>query len=247
MSMSLVAVLLVQVAVDSPRDAFARAERLYQEQRYQDAAEVYETMLAAGIEDGTLYYNLGNAYFKAGEIGLAILSYERALVLMPGDEDTRMNLAYANELVAGDVEEVTLPFAIRWAVDFYRSLRPDVLATLLSVVFVVGGVALSLVLYDAWPRWRMPARATLVVCVTLALGAGGALAAKVRARANRVEAIVLTENAYVRSGPGDASPRLAELHEGLKVRVLSERGGWYQVRLANGLTGWLRTSEIETI
>ena len=55
------------------------------------------------------------------------------------------------------------------------------------------------------------------------------------------------ENAYVRSGPGDANPRLVEIHEGLKVRVISEREGWFQVRLANGLTGWLRAAEIETI
>lgn len=237
----------MQVAIESPRDAFARAEALYQEQRYDEAAEVYESLRAAGIEDGALFYNLGNAYFKAGRIGLAILSYERALSLMPGDEDTRVNLAYANELVTGAVEEPPLPLAIRWAVDFYHGLQVDFLAKLLSAVFILGGVALSLVLHDVRLQWRTPAVVTLALCVTLALFSGGAVAAKVRARANRVEAIVLSENAYVRSGPGDASPRLAEVHEGLKVRVLSERSGWLQVRLANGLTGWVRASEVETI
>lgn len=245
--MSVVIALLMQVAIESPGDSFARAEALYQEQRYDEAAEVYESLRSAGIEGGELYYNLGNAYFKAGRIGLAILSYERALNFMPGDEDTRVNLAYANELVTGAVEEPPLPLAIRWAVVFYHGLQVDFLAKLLSAVFMLGGVALSIVLYDAWPQWRTPAVVTLVLCVTLALASGGALAAKVSARENRVEAIVLRENAYVRSGPGDANPRLAEVHEGLKVRVLSERNGWYQVTLANGLTGWIRASAIETI
>ncbi len=248
--MSFVFVLLMQLALESPQEAFARAEALYQEQRYDEAAGVYESMRALGIEDAALDYNLGNAYFKAGRLGLSVLSYERALVLAPSDEDVRTNLLYANELVADAVEEAPLPLAVRWAVDVYRSLQPNFLAILLSIAFVLGGAALTLVLYDAWrqPQWgRSSAIVALVICATLALASGGALASKVNAAANRVEAIVLTENAYVRSGPGEANPRLAEIHEGLKVRVISEREGWYQVTLANGLTGWLRESELETI
>jgi len=245
--MSFVFVLLMQLALESPQEAFARAEALYQEQRYDEAAGVYESMRALGIEDAALDYNLGNAYFKAGRLGLSVLSYERALVLAPSDEDVRTNLLYANELVADAVEEAPLPLAVRWAVDVYRSLQPNFLAILLSAAFVLGGAALTLVLYDASPQWRSSAIVVLVICATLALASGGALASKVDAVTNRVEAIVLTENAYVRSGPGDANPRLAEIHEGLKVRVISEREGWYQVTLANGLTGWLRESELETI
>ncbi|GMR24371.1 MAG: SH3 domain-containing protein [Acidobacteriota bacterium] len=253
--MSFVFALVMQLAVESPQEAFARAEALYQEQRYDEAAGVYESMRDAGIEDAALYYNLGNAYFKAGRLGLSVLSYERALVLVPGDEDVRMNLSYANELVADAVDEAPLPLAIRWVVDLYRGLRPGLLAVFLSAAFLLGGVALTLLLLDAWdawdawrqPPWRSFTVFVLGVCAVLALASGGALAAKVRAQSNRVDAIVLTENAYVRSGPGVANPRLAEIHEGLKVRVISEREGWYQVTLANGLTGWLRESEIEAI
>ena len=245
--MNLVLVLLLQGAVESPRKAFERAEALYREQDYAAAAEVYEAMRAQGFEDGVLYYNLGNAYFKAGRLGVAVLSYERSLALMPGDEDVRTNLAYANELIAGDVEPAPLPLVIRWVVDLYRLVRPNVLAVLLSISFLLGGIALTIVLHDAWPKWRTPALAAMAVSVVLALLSGGVLAAKLNARAKRVEAIVLTENAYVRSGPGESNPRLAEIHEGLKVRIVGERDGWYQVTLANGLTGWMRLGEVEKI
>lgn len=245
--MSLVVALLMQLTVESPQEAFARAEALYQEQRYDEAADVYETIRALGIEDAALYYNLGNAYFKAGKLGPSVLSYERALALDPSDEDIRANLSFANELVADAVDEAPLPLAVRWAVDAYRGWQPGVLAWVVSGAFLLGGVLLSVVVVDAWPEWRTLALFAFVVCAVVALASGGALTAKVRARTNRVEAIVLTDNAYVRSGPGDANPRLAEIHEGLKVRVLSEREGWYQVSLANGLTGWLRAAEIETI
>lgn len=245
--MDLVLALLLQVAVETPREAFQRAESLYQEQNYEGAIEVYEAMRAEGVEDGVLYYNLGNAYFKAGRLGRAILSYERSLALMPGDEDVRVNLAYANELIADTVEPAPLPLVIRWVVELYRLARPNILAQVLSFCFLLGGVALTIVLHDAWPTWRTPTLAALAVCGVSAIVCGGALVAKLNARANRLEAIVLTENAYVRSGPGESNPRLAEIHEGLKVRVIGQRDDWYQVTLANGLTGWMRQGEVEEI
>jgi hypothetical protein len=92
---------------------------------------------------------------------------------------------------------------------------------------------------DVYRRARPGGLARIVsLCFLL----GGA-----EAESNRTEAIVVTENAYVRSGPGEASPRLAEIHEGLKVRVLSEREGFVQVSLANGLTGWSPEAQVETI
>jgi uncharacterized protein YgiM (DUF1202 family) len=81
----------------------------------------------------------------------------------------------------------------------------------------------------------------------LALLSGASLIAKSHAQANRVEAVVVTENAYVRSGPGESSPRLAEIHEGLKLRILGEREGFLQISLASGLTGWVPREQVERI
>ena len=239
--------LLLQVAIESPQEAFARAEAHYQEQRFDDAIAAYEAMRAQSIEDGVLYYNLGNAYFKAGKIGRAVLNYERALELMPDDEETRTNLTFANELIAVGVEPAPLPLVIRWLVQLYQRVRPDTLARVLSLSFVLAGALLTIFLYDAWPSWRSAATSALVLCGLTALLSGVMLATKLNQAANRVEAIVLTENAYMRSGPGEGSPRLAEVHEGLKVRVIGEREGWFQVTLANGLAGWIRRSEMEKI
>ena len=239
--------LLLQVAIESPQEAFARAEAHYQEQHFDDAIAAYEAMRAQSIEDGVLYYNLGNAYFKAGKIGLAVLNYERALELMPGDRETRTNLAFANDLIAGGVEPAPLPLVIRWLVQFYQRVRPDILARVLSLSFVFAGGLLTIFIYDGWPSWRSATIAALVLCGLTALLSGVTLATKLNQAANRVEAIVLTENAYVRSGPGEGSPRLAEVHEGLKVRVIGEREDWFQVTLANGLAGWIRRSEMEKI
>jgi uncharacterized protein YgiM (DUF1202 family) len=94
---------------------------------------------------------------------------------------------------------------------------------------------------------RTPAFGVLVASSAVALVAGASLLVKVRAERGRVDGIVVTENAYVRSGPLESSPRLAEIHEGLKVRIQGEREGFLQVTLANGLTGWLPRGQVERI
>jgi tetratricopeptide (TPR) repeat protein len=238
---------LVQPAFQSPADALRKAEELYQRESYVEAAETYEALRSTGVEDGVLYYNLGNAYFKAGRLGLAILNYERAARLLPGDDDVRENLAFARELVSESAEPPPLPLAVGFVVDLYRRARPGGLARILSLCFLVGGAVVTILLLDRWPRLRAPAVSVVAVLGVVALVAGASLAAKLEAESNRTEAIVVTENAYVRSGPGEASPRLAEIHEGLKVRVLSEREGFVQVSLANGLTGWIPEAQVETI
>ncbi len=238
---------MLQAAFTTPAGAFRQAEALYQEEGYPEAIEIYETIRASGVEDGVLYYNLGNAYFKSGRLGFAILSYERALKLMPGDEDVRVNLAFANELVSGGLEPPPLPLAIGWVVDLYQRTGSGVLAQALSLAFLIGGASFTVLLLDRWPSLRTAALVVLAGSSVVALLAGASLVAKVRAESNLVEAVVVTENAYVRSGPGESSPRLAEIHEGLKVRILGEREGFLQVSLANGLTGWVPREQVERI
>jgi tetratricopeptide (TPR) repeat protein len=238
---------MLQAAFTTPSDLFRQAEALYQKENYSGAIEIYESIRASGVEDGVLYYNLGNAYFKSGRLGFAILSYERARKLMPGDEDIRANLAFADDLVSGGLESPPLPLAIGWGVDLYQRSGPGVLAQAISLVFLIGGASITVLLLDRWPGVRTAALVVLAGSGAVALLAGASLVAKVRAESNRIEAVVVTENAYVRSGPGESSPRLAEIHEGLKLRILGEREGFLQVSLANGLTGWVPREQVERI
>jgi tetratricopeptide (TPR) repeat protein len=238
----LAALLLAQFV--SPQEVFQRAEELYQEGRYQQAVEQYEALLAQGIEDGAIYYNLGNAYFKSGRVGPAILNYERALRAMPGDEDTEANLAFANELIVDVVQRPPMPSYVAWAVDLYHALDPDFCAALLSLSFVLGGIATSILILGIWPRFRTPAIYTLVAVGAVTLLSATVLTAKVHSSGESEEAIALAQSIEVRSGPGETNPQLAEIHEGLKVSVLGGREGWLQVRLPNGLTGWVQETDV---
>jgi tetratricopeptide (TPR) repeat protein len=246
-AVSLTLLLLLQAAFATPQDAFRQAEALYQQERYSEAVEIYESIRASGVEDGALYYNLGNAYFKAGRLGLAVLSYERARKLLPGDDDVRANLAFAESLVSEGIAPQPLPLAVGWVVELYRRAGLGLLAGVTSLSFLIGGAAVALLLLGRWPALGTAALGVLIGAALVSLLAGGSLIAKVRSESARVEAVVVSENAYVRSGPSESSPRLAEIHEGIKMRVLGEREGFLQISLANGLTGWVPREQVQRI
>ncbi|KJU84184.1 hypothetical protein MBAV_003620, partial [Candidatus Magnetobacterium bavaricum] len=75
-------------------EVFQKASAYYAQGKYDSAIARYEGLLAAGVESGNLYYNLGNCYFKAGDIGRSILSYERAGRLIPHDPDLKANYEF---------------------------------------------------------------------------------------------------------------------------------------------------------
>jgi hypothetical protein len=239
--------LLAQQAFVSPDDVFRTAEELYNAGRFAEAAEHYENLVNQGVRDGSVCYNLGNAYFKSGRLGLAILNYERALEQMPGDADTKANLEFANTLIADVVEGPDLPPYVAWLVDLYRAMDPSFSAFLLSIAFMVGGAAVSVLILGRWPFLRSPAIYALVFSSVLAVVGAGVLAGKTSSSSEGVDAIVLVALSDVRSGPGETNPQLVEIHEGLKVNILGSREEWLQVSLPNGVTGWIRENHVEAI
>ena len=88
----------------SPEQAFDEANRLYEQNKFAEARDAYETILRGGLVSGELYYNLGNAYYKTGDLGKAILNFERALRFMPNDDDLKHNLQLANLMIADRIE-----------------------------------------------------------------------------------------------------------------------------------------------
>ncbi len=86
------------------------ATKMYQEGDYQKAIDLYNEMLSDDMESATVYYNLGNCYYKQGEIAKAILNYERALLLHPGDNDIKYNLTMAQKATVDNIKSITGTF-----------------------------------------------------------------------------------------------------------------------------------------
>jgi tetratricopeptide (TPR) repeat protein len=170
-------------AVPADRQAMTAANRLYQAGHYGEAIQLYEGLVAQGVRDSRLLYNLGNAYVRQGELARARASYESAARLAPRDPDIRANLALVRDQVGGAPSEVTagpLAAALAAAVDFSRRwLNINELAILALGAWLLFG--LLAVTYRSFPAGQRPAmlRYAAALALVVVVLAGLPLAARV--------------------------------------------------------------------
>ena len=224
---------------------YNEANALYRQGEFRKAAGRYEEVVSRGVRNGNVFFNLGNAYFKAGETGLAILAYERALRLMPDDEDVLANLRFVNAVKEDKSPDDDLNLATRILSSGYRLLSADVLAVSGSVCLFTLAAAAVIRLLSASRRslWI----GLLVLAGMGFCGSGALLTYRVYTESSVSEAIVIADEVRGRSGPGDDYLLVFTIHEGTKVTIERMEDRWYLVRLPNGIGGWLPGTAMEII
>ena len=220
----------------------------YSEGRWADALSSWESILSEGVESAALYYNIGNAYFKQGEYGRAVLSYERALKIDPAYGDARYNLEFARSFTQDDIESVPEFFLRTWCRSLSRSLRSNAWAVLFLVLLALAlACALAYVLSGS-AALRKTGFFVGIVAVLLSLVCLLCARSQWAAYRSTDSAIVVRPVTSVKSSPGDSSTKdLFILHEGTKVKVLDEVGEWSNVELADGRQGWMLKNDLEVI
>lgn len=235
-------------AVTTQEDFFLEGNRLYRDGDFRGALESYHRIEEAGFESGPLFYNMGNAHFKLAELGPAILYYERALRLMPGDDDLRANLALARSLTADDVIPLPgfLPFrAARWWVYL---LSPTLLAWIVGVGYVLAMSGLFTWVLRPTPAAAAWGRLMAVMAGIVTVVFGVNLAARGLGLGDPPRAVVMVDAAEVQSAPSpDPSLQVFTVHEGTTVRIDRRAEAWVEVVLADGKVGWVRTNDVEEI
>ena len=241
--MLLILMLPMSVGAQTKEDA----DSAYAQGHYQQAIKNYEQLLKQGVS-AELYYNLGNAYYRTDEIPRAVLNYERALLLSPGDADIRFNLQMARSKTIDKITPESEMFFVTW----YRSL-------------------INQTSVDGWARIALCALA-LAILLSLAylfseriwvrkLGFFGALALLVffivsnycayiqkNSFVHRSGAIIMAPAATIKSTPASQGTDLFILHEGTKVEIIDgTMHQWKRIRVADGKEGWIETSLIELI
>lgn len=240
----LLLVATTSAAMDAPPSLDA-AREAYERGDFRAAIDGYRAALDAGADHALVHYNLGNAHFKAGDLGEAIASYVRAQRRAPRDERIRTNLAVARAQIrdrdlAGDLPAVLVPLA--W---IYHGLSLDEWWTLFAVCFFVGvlGLVLGHWVVGRRPLGRRVALAAAVVGV-LALGMG---LTRYRVEVATASAVVVREEIEVRSGPGSDYNLAFRVHEGLQVEVAERRGEWWRIDLGGELVGWVPSAALESL
>ena len=225
---------------------FDRANQLYLDNDFQGAIEHYTKILNAGYSSGELHYNLGNACFKNGRLGSAILHYEKAKRYLPHDQDLLDNLEMVNLRVADRIEVPRLAF---WShLDSVRDyLTLNSLATL-SLLFYLITLALTAVYYFL-PKggWKKITFLSAVFLFAVFLLFGSVFSWRIWIDRNVREGIILADKVEIFSAPDAGSQGLFSLHEGVKVRITQEFDQWKQISLPDGKKGWMPEQAIAEI
>lgn len=231
----------VGIASDQTK-LYLDAVNLYNNGKYAASVAAFEKIAEDGIRNGQLFYNLGNAHFKNGELGKSIAWYERALILAPNDPDLKFNYKHVKGFVKDKSEDgkssvVKVLFfwkdllslsAIKWLAVFFfflfwllvtiriiKGRKPLKIHT--GIVFTIALVFILTALYDYYTAHYVK------------------------------KAVILPDEVSVRSGLTDDSTELFILHVGSKVRVEENRKEYVKIRFSDDKIGWVSKETLEII
>ena len=219
--------------------AFAKANQDYSEGRFQEAVDGYQNLVNSGQWSANLFYDLGNAWFRLGNFGEAILSYERALALDPHHPEATANLA----LVRDEARALELK---RNGLDRYieagTSTQYSIAASIAFWVALFGTARLLFL------RRRSPAVVSLIILSTVVFaGAVFALYSLEFGSKGKDLAIVTAKKIEARLATADNANSILALPPGSEIRVLSQRGDWLYAALPNDLRGWIPTNAAQRV
>ena len=224
------------------------ADALYEKDKFADAANAYEAILKTEGDAAEVYYNLGNCYYKMDNIPLAILNYERAILLSPNDSDIRANLALARGKTADKVVPPSEMFFVTWWRDLSNCMSMDAweILGIISFLLMLIGVALYMFWTQLWVR-KVGIYGAMLLFVIVVISNLAALSQNLGLK-NRNTAIILAPSVTVKSSPSDRSTDLFIIHEGSKVEILDgTMKEWMEVKFEEGKQGWIPVSTAEII
>lgn len=217
----------------------AKANQEYQAEHFAEAVSLYQSVVDAGTRNAALFYNLGNASFRAGETGRAILNYERALALKPGHPEARANLHLAQD------KAKALELQSKWWDRFINRTTPTQLSIAAMGAFWIGVFCLA-----AWVLAARRAPLRLLASVFALLVAGllaTALYALETGRIGRDLAIVTGDKVNARVATADNAGSVLAVPAGSEIKILSTRGNWIYAALPNNLRGWIPADSAERV
>ena len=226
------------------QDAFDAANAAYADGRYEEAAAMYQSLLDEQ-PDATIYYNLGNARFKQGELAQAILNYERALRLKPNYKDAQYNLAFAQSRITDNIVEQDF-FLSSWARTVRNNLSERTWWSTSIGLFICALIALLLFLLGRELWLRKTAFHVAWIALLFSLIAGLNAGSLHQRNTLRNEAIITQGVVNVKSSPDRSGTDLFTIHEGTKVTIRETLGEWVNVRVGSN-EGWMKSGYLERI
>ncbi len=226
---------------------FLKGNEYYQQGNYKAAIDAYLKILNNGYESWEVYYNLGNAYYKDQQIGLAILNFERAKRLNPENEDINFNLELANLSVVDRIPEMPQFFLFALVSKLVHLFSLNALGFITIGIYLIWTALTLFYIFLKTGRVRRILILSIGITTILLIFFAGIFSIRIYENETRIEGIVVVDKVDVKSAPGEAGTEVFTLHQGVKVQIKDRSGEWAKIRLSDGKVGWLNQAVIEEI
>lgn len=232
---------------DENQSVFQQGNQFYQNDQYTEALTLYQFILDNGHESGDLYFNMGNCYYKLQQISKAILFFEKAKRLIPGDSDVKANLALANQAILDKIEPLPKFFLFKFIDNIVHLIPRGSLQWIVAVLYIILMISLILwIVARSQSIRKMTFRSGIVLGILLVLF-GSFLYGQWRAVRFRNEAVIMETKVDVMGSPSESGVGVFTLHEGTKVRIDQASGEWVEIVLLDGKVGWVKQEVLEKI
>ncbi len=229
-------------------DSFMEAgNSFYQNKQYEEAIKSYETILNQGYVSSELYYNLGNAYFRLGQLGKSILYYEKSLKLDPGNEDAAYNLKIVNARTVDKIQEIPPLFFIKWwnmLLAYFTSAGWQIIIFIFYILLLacIGFYFLSgnLQLQKFSFIFGILNLTALILSVILFISS-------INRESSYNSGILLQSVISAKISPDTQSDDAFVIHEGTKFEIEDKVNNWVKIKLSDGKIGWLPSNSFEVI
>jgi len=236
-----------QVNAQTVDSLLVQANSAYNQGLYDSSINLYNRVLDKKVESSALYYNLGNAWFKKGEVPHAILYYEKAKKLSPDDEDINYNLGVANSMIVDKIETVPKLFFQEWWAYFYDLFGANQWAVILLISWAMLVLFFGIFVLSRGRRNKKIGFFLGLLFLLLTVTSYGLASQKHHHAVSRDEAIIFTPTITVKSSPTQTAVDLFVIHEGTKVKILDKVDNWVKIKISNGSIGWIPEKSLEEI
>ncbi len=231
----------------NPDSLVQAGNRYYVSNDYQKAADTYQIVIDSGFVAPELYFNLGNSYYRMNNYALAILNFERALLLAPANKDIKFNLELANAHVVDKIDIIPEFFLKRWLRDLTKIATSNTWAMLSMSAFVLFLILLMIYLFSANRFIKQLSFYTFIITFIISVVCFAFSAERKKMLTERQNAIIVAPSVTAKSSPDEYGTNLFILHEGTKVEVVDSVDLWNEIKISNGNKGWIQKSAFERI
>ncbi|MCZ7613512.1 MAG: tetratricopeptide repeat protein [Ignavibacteriaceae bacterium] len=224
-----------------------QANDYYRDGEFDKAIIIYDSLVNAGYQGTSLYYNLANSYYRVGKLGFAILNYERALKLSPSDDDVKHNLAFANLSTVDRIQPLPTFFLFNWWESILASLTINGWTYLTYFIFIL--LLISIVFYffaKTIFQQKLILFSGLGILVVLLISLS-LLIVKINREERVIGGVIVEQSITVKTSPDQGSTDAFVIHEGLKVNLEDKIDNWVKIKLADGKVGWVENEAVEKI